>query len=353
MLGSNSYLGLTTHPEVKQASLEALNKYGTGNAGSRFLNGTLDIHEQLEQQLALLTGKEAALLAGTGWMANVGTISALVGPHDIIFCDRMNHSSIIDGALLALNKKTIKYKHNNMQNLEEHIIRAIERYPDAGLLIITDGVFSMEGDIVNLPELIRIKKKYKARLIVDDAHAIGVLGENGSGTGAHFNLMKEIDLLTVTFSKSLASLGGAVIGDEKIINYLKHHSRTVIFSASMTPASVASTLKALEIMQKEPERMKRLWDIVKRMSYEFKRLGFDIGVSQTPIIPILTGSMKNTFQFWKDLTQESIFVNPVVSPAVPEGQGLIRTSYMATHKDSQLDKVLSVFEKIGKALWII
>lgn len=353
MLGSNSYLSLTNHPDVIQASVEATQKYGTGNAGSRFLNGTLDIHHQLEEKFARFAQKESALLYGTGWMTNLGVISALVGRNDVVLLDRMNHSSLFDGARLSMAKKVIKYKHNDMYDLEEHIKRILEKLPDAGLLIISDGVFSMEGDLVKLPELVKIAKKYKARIMIDDAHGLGVLGSNGEGTVHHFGLQNEVDLITYTFSKSLASLGGVVVASNTVINFLKHLSRPVIFSASIPASSVASTSKALDIMLQEPERRERLWEVTHKMASSFKKLGFDTGVSETPIIPIFIGSTENTFQFWKSLKDEGIFVNPVIAPAVPENQGTIRTSYTFDHTDEQLDLVLEVFEKIGKKLKII
>jgi 8-amino-7-oxononanoate synthase len=352
MLGSNSYLGLTTDPQVKEAAIKAIEKYGTGNAGSRFLNGTLDIHEELEQKLAKFTGKEAALLYGTGYQTNVGVLGGLTGPRDIIFMDKMDHASIYDAVRFSFAKKVVKYKHNDMEDLEKKLDR-FSNDPDMGRIIVTDGIFSMEGDIAPLPEMVKLAKKYSARLMVDDAHSTGVLGPHGEGTAMHFDLTDYVDLIMMTFSKSFASLGGAICGEADVIHFLRHRSRALIFSASMPPAAVASVLKALEIMQTEPQRIKRLWEITHKMQREITAMGYEIGVSETPIIPIITKGMEVTFKFWKMVTEEGLFVNPVVPPAVPDGSCLIRTSYMATHTDKQLDFALDVFRRVGKKLGII
>ena len=351
MLGSNSYLGLTIHPEVKEAAIKAIEKYGTGNAGSRFLNGTLDIHEELEQKLAKFAGKEGALLYGTGYQANVGVIGGLAGPRDVVFIDKMDHASIYDACRFSFAHKIVKFNHSDMDDLE----KKLKRYaaPDTGLLIATDGVFSMEGDIAKLPEITALAEKYKARVMVDDAHSTGVLGPLGEGTAKHFNLTDKVDIVGMTFSKSFASLGGAICANAEVIHFLRHHSRALIFSASMPPANVAAVLKALEIMQREPERIKRLWEITHKMMKEITGMGFEIGVAASPIIPIITGDMDTTFKFWKTVTEGGLFVNPVVPPAVPDGSCLIRTSYMATHTDAQLDFALDLFRKTGKALGII
>ena len=351
MLGSNSYLGLTTHPEVKEAAIKAIEKYGTGNAGSRFLNGTLDIHEELERKLAEFVGKEAALLYGTGYQTNVGAIGGLAGPRDIIFIDRMDHASIYDACRFSFAKKVVKYEHNNMEDLDKKIEKFANE--DYGLFIVSDGIFSMEGDIVKLDKLVKVAQKYKARVMLDDAHSTGVLGELGQGTAHHFGLTDKVDLIMMTFSKSFASLGGAVCGEADVIHFLRHHSRAAIFSASMPPAAVATVSKSLEIMKREPERIKRLWEITRKMEKEITIMGFDIGISETPIIPIITKDMHTTFKFWKMVTEKGLFVNPVVPPAVPDGSCLIRTSYMATHTDAQLDYALSVFKEVGKTLGII
>ena len=351
MLGSNSYLGLTVHPEVKEAAVLAIQKYGTGNAGSRFLNGTLDIHQEPEEKLAKFTGKEAALLFGTGYMTNVGVIGGLSSPRDVLFIDKMDHASIFDACRFSFAKKVVKYNHNDMADLEKKL--KMYHDGDTGKLIISDGVFSMEGDIAKVPQMVELAKKYNARLMLDDAHATGVLGTKGEGTAHHFNLGSLVDLIMMTFSKSFASLGGAVCGDADVIHFLRHHSRALIFSASMPPAAVAAVSKSLEIMQREPERIKRLWDITHKMQKELTAMGYETGVSETPIIPLITKDMKKTFQFWKMVSEEGLFVNPVVPPAVPDGSCLIRTSYMATHTDQQLDFALEIFKKTGKSLGLI
>ncbi len=350
MLGSNSYMGLTSHPEVKQAAVDAINKYGTGNAGSRFLNGTLDIHRKLEEKLADFIGTESALLYGTGYQANVGAIGCLVGPKDYIITDKMDHASIFDAARFSFGK-TIKFKHNDMEDLERILKTCDEE--NRGRLIVVDGVFSMEGDIIKLPEVVRLAKKYHARVLVDDAHGTGVLGKRGQGTTSHFGLEADVDIIVVTFSKSFASLGGAVLAKEPIIHYLKHHSRALIFSASMPPAAVQSVSKAIDIIKREPERIDKLWHNTNKMKKGFEDMGYNTGVSETPIIPVVIGEMDDCFKFWKMLTDDGIFVNPVVPPAVPHGQCLIRTSYMATHTDEQLDRALEAFHRIGKQLGVI
>lgn len=351
MLGSNSYLGLTTDPRVKQASIDAIKYYGSGNAGSRFLNGTLKIHEDLERDLAKFMGKESALLFPTGWMTNVGVVSALISPDDIVFSDKTNHASIVDAIRLSPAKKVIRYKHNDMEDLER-LLKKFQQEP-GGRLIISDGVFSMEGDIVNLPRLTQLAKEYRCRTFIDDAHSVGVLGEDGAGTASHFNLVSDVDLIMYTFSKSFASIGGVIAGEEAVISYLKHHSRALIFSASPSAGTVASVAEALRIIQSEPERRKRLWDITHFMNHSFKDMGFDTGVSETPIIPIIIKDFETVLTFWKKLTEENIFVNPVIPPAVPSNSCLIRTSFMATHTDEQLERALKVFKKVGQELKVI
>lgn len=349
MIGSNNYLGLTSHPEVKEAAIQAVEKYGSGCSGSRFLNGTLDLHVQLEEKLAKFVKKEAALVFSTGFQTNLGTISTLVTKHDYVITDRADHASIFDGCRLSFGD-TIKYKHNDMEDLER-VLSGLEE--EAGKLIVVDGVFSMEGDLANLPEIVRIAKRYSARVMVDDAHGIGVMGKNGRGTCEHFGVENQVDLIMGTFSKSFASLGGFIAGDEAVIHYLKHHSRELIFSASMPPAAVAATLKALEIIQREPQRRARLWEITGRMHQGYKDLGFDIGVSETPVIPIIVGEDLQTFKFWKELFDKGVFANPIISPAVPKGRALIRTSYTATHTDQQMDRVLEVFAQVGKRMSVL
>ena len=350
MIGSNNYLGLTQDQRVKQAAIDAVDRFGSGCTGSRFLNGTLSLHEELEERLANFVHKEAALIFSTGFQTNLGTISTIVGKDDLIFADRTNHASIVDGCRLSFGK-TVKFKHNDMSDLE----RLLERNNNnsVGKLIVTDGVFSMEGDIINLPQVVSLAKKYNARIMVDDAHAIGVLGKYGRGTGEHFNLEDDVDLIMGTFSKSFASLGGFIAGDGEVIKYIKHHARALIFSASMPPSAVASVLKALEILENEPERIQKLWDNANKMKKGFDDMGFDTGNTQSPIIPIIIRDDITTFHFWKLLFENGIFTNPVISPAVEPGRALLRTSYMATHTDEELDQVLEIFYKLGKEFGLI
>lgn len=348
MIGSNNYLGLTTHPKVREAALDAIKKYGTSCTGSRFLNGTLEMHEQLEQELAEWVGKESSLVFSTGMQVNLGTISALVGRQDIVFLDKDDHASIVDGARLSYGEVR-RFRHNDTGSLERELAKAPE---DRGKLVIVDGLFSMEGDIAPLPEMTVVCQKYGARLMVDDAHAMGVLG-GGRGTAAHFGLTDQVDLIMSTFSKSFASLGGFIAGDEPVIHYIKHHARALIFSASIPPANAAAALAALQVMREEPERPARLAEIAEYMRRSYKQLGFDIGNSCTPVIPIIIGDDNRTLLTWKMLFDEGVFVNPVLSPAVPAGRQLLRTSYMATHTDDQLNRVLEAFEKVGKAVGLI
>ena len=348
MIGSNNYLGLTNHSKVKEAALEAIKKYGTGCAGSRFLNGTLDIHVQLEDKLARFIKKEAAVVFSTGFQVNLGVISSIVGKDDTVIIDKMDHASIIDGCKLS-SGEVKRFKHNDMTDLE----RILSQNSNKGKLIIVDGVFSMEGDIANLPEVVKITKKYGARLMVDDAHGIGVLGKTGRGTAEHFGLEDEVDLIMGTYSKSLASIGGFIAGDADIIHYIKHFARTLIFSASPPPASIAAVSAAMDIIESEPDRIEKLWENTRKMLNGFKELGFEIGPSQTPIIPIIVRQDNIAFKFVMMLQQEGVFANVAVSPAVPQGKALIRTSYMATHTDEHLDRVLEAFKKVGKALGLI
>ncbi len=349
MIGSNNYLGLTQHPKVKEAAIKAVEKYGSGCTGSRFLNGTLDIHEELEYRLAKFMRREAALTFSTGFQTNLGTIATLITKDDVIFGDRDNHASIVDGCRLAFGR-LVKYRHNDMKDLD----RLLQRFDHVtGKLIVTDGVFSMGGDIVNLPELVTIAEKHNAKVFVDDAHSIGVLGKHGRGTAEHYGLEDRVDIVMGTFSKSFASIGGFIASDAEVIDFIKHNARALIFSASMPPAAVAATLAALDIIESEPERRTRLWQNTKKMQEGFSKLGFNIGNTQTPIVPIIIGDNMKTFTFWRALFNEGVFVNPVISPAVPPGMSLLRTSYMATHSDAELDKVLYLFEKIGKQLGVI
>ena len=345
---SNNYLGLSIHPKVKEASIDAIKKYGTSCTGSRFLNGTLDIHEKVERKYARFIGKESAVLFTTGHHANLGAISTLVGKSDIVITDKLDHASIIDGCHLALGEM-VRFRHNDMGDLERQLIK----HRDQGKLIVVDGVFSMEGDITNLPEIVKLAKTYGARVMVDDAHALGVIGENGRGTASHFGLETEVDVVMATASKSLASIGGFIAGREEVIHYVKHLSRSLIFTASLPPACVAAIDASLDILDKEPERTKNLWANTNKMKEGFQSLGFDTGTSNSPIIPILVGENMKAFQMWRMLYDEGVFASPVVSPAVPEGQAIIRTSYTAIHTDEQLDFVLDMFEKVGKNLGII
>jgi 8-amino-7-oxononanoate synthase len=348
MCGSNNYLGLTTHPKVREAAIEAIKRFGTSCTGSRFLNGTLEMHEQLEAELAEWVGKEAALVFSTGMQTNLGTISALVGRGDVVILDKEDHASIVDGARLGWG--TIeRFPHGDLKALE-HLLAGIPA--ERGKLLVLDGLFSMGGDIAPLPEIVPLCKKYGVRLMVDDAHAMGVLG-GGHGTAAHFGLTKEVDLIMSTFSKSFASLGGFIAGDENVVHYIKHNARAMIFSASMPPANIAAALAALHVMRDEPERIVRINQIAERMRNGFKQLGFDIGVSETPVIPILIGDDERTLLSWRALFDNGVFVNPVLSPAVQPGQQLLRTSYMATHTDEQLERVLAAFEKVGKQVGLI
>jgi 8-amino-7-oxononanoate synthase len=349
MFGSNSYLGLTNHPKVKAAARAAIDKYGTGCAGSRFLNGTLDLHIRLEKKLAQLVGKDEALCYSTGFQVNLGVVSLLAGRHDYLLLDELDHASIIEGSRLSFSK-VLKYAHNDMDALECKL-----RMCNKGRikLIVVDGIFSMEGDIVKLPELVKLAEQHDASIMVDDAHALGVIGKNGSGTASHFGLTDKVDLIMGTFSKSFASLGGFIAADKEVINFIKHNSRSLIFSASMTPASAASVLAAIEIMETEPERIKHLWDITAFALSEFKAAGFDTGKSETPIIPLFIRDDVKALQLTQMLAADGVFVNPVVSPAVPKEDCLIRYSLMATHTREQVQISIEKITKAAKTLGIL
>ena len=348
MCGSNNYLGLTTHPKVREAAIRAVERFGTSCTGSRFLNGTLELHEQLEHELAEWVGKEAALVFSTGMQTNLGTVSALVGRGDVVILDKDDHASIVDGARLGYGKLE-RFIHNDMNHLE----RVLQSIPDTvGRLIVVDGLFSMEGDLADLPNIVPLAKKYGARIMVDDAHGMGVLG-GGKGTAAHFGLTNDVDLIMSTFSKSFASLGGFIAGDDDVVHYIKHQARALIFSASIPAGNAAAALAALQVMREEPERIFRVNQIAEKMRAGFRSLGFDIGHSVTPVIPIIIGDDERTFLFWRALFDAGVFVNPVISPAVPPGRQLLRTSYMATHTDEQLDRVLEIFSVVGKQLGVI
>lgn len=350
MIGSNNYLGLTQDPRIIKAATEALETFGSGCTGSRFLNGTLTLHEELEEKLADFIHKEAALTFSTGFQTNQGTISSIVGKEDLIFGDRSNHASIVEGCRLSFGK-TYKYKHQDINDLER--LLQTQGNNSGGKLIVSDGVFSMEGDIVKLPEIAKLAKKYDCRLMIDDAHSCGVLGKHGRGTGEHFDMEDDIDLVMGTFSKSFASLGGFIAGKKKVIEFIKHNARALIFSASMPPSAVATVNKALDILKAEPERIEQLWKNTRKMKKGFDEMGFNTGETKTPIIPIIIGEDMHTFGFWKILFQNGIFSNPVVSPAVEPGHALLRTSYMATHTDDELDQVLEIFYKLGKEFGLI
>ena len=349
MVGSNNYLGLLDYPRVQRAARKAVTRYGVATCGSRFLNGTLDIHVELEKRLAEFLGKEEALVFSTGFQTNLGIISTLAGKDDVIFADRGDHASIVDACRLSF-ATVHKFKHNDMNDLER-LIDSEEK--DVGKLIVVDGVFSMEGDLSNLPEIVKIAKKYNVKILVDDAHGVGIMGKNGRGTAEHFGLEHEIDLVMGTFSKSFASLGGYVAGEKKVIQYIKHHARSLIFSASMTPSSVATVLSTLEVIETEPERRERLWDITKKMKSGLEDMGYDTGPTETPIIPVIVGNDELTFMLWKMLRNDGIFTNPVIYPAVPKDQTLIRTSYSASHTEIELNKVLFSFKKNGKKLGLL
>ena len=348
MIGSNNYLGLTTHPKVREAAIEATRRYGTSCTGSRFLNGTLELHLELERRLAEFVGTETALVFSTGYQTNVGTISALVSRGDFVITDKDDHASIVDGCRLAFGEMR-RFRHNDMPHMERVLAGLPE---DAGKLVVVDGVFSMGGDIAPLPEIVSLCQKYGARLMVDDAHSVGVLGE-GRGTAAHFGLIDQVDLTMGTFSKAFASLGGFIAGTANVVHYIQHHARSLIFSASMPPANAAAALAALEVMQEEPERITRVNQIGTHMRAEFRRLGFDVGASETPIIPIIIGDDTHTFMAWKALYEAGVYTNPVISPAVPPELALLRTSYMASHTDGQLDRVLTIFAQVGQTLGLI
>jgi 8-amino-7-oxononanoate synthase len=348
MCGSNNYLGLTTHPKVREAAIQAIERYGTSCTGSRFLNGTLELHEQLEAELAEFVGKPAALTFSTGMQTNLGTISSLVCRGEYIILDKEDHASIVDGAWLS-GAEIQRFRHNDM----EHFDRVLRSLPEEkGKLVVVDGLFSMEGDIAPLPEMVRICKLYGARLMVDDAHAIGVLGK-GRGTAAHYGMTDQVDLIMSTFSKSFASLGGFVAGDEDVIHYVKHHARSLIYSASLPPANAAAALAALHIMRDEPELVDRVNRNAQKIRDGLHSLGFNTGNSCTPIVPILIGDDQLTFLTWRTLFDNGVFVNPVISPAVSQGRQLLRTSYMASHTDEQLDRVLETYEKVGKQVGLI
>lgn len=349
MFGSNSYMGLTNHPKVLEAAKKAINKYGSSCSGSRFLNGTSRLHIELEEKLADHLGKEAALTFTTGFQTNLGTVAAMTGRSGILILDELDHASIIEGSRLSFSR-VLKFSHNDMNELE----KILKSLPEEKVkMIVVDGVFSMEGDICNLPEIVRLANQYQAAVMVDDAHALGVIGEFGKGTADHFGLTNEVDLIMGTFSKSLASVGGFIASTKEVINYLKHHARPMIFSASMPPSAAAAAMAALEIIQNEPERQENLWKNTAYISKAIKEMGLDINTSQTPIIPIYIRDNELTFQFTQQLFEEGIFVNPVVSPAVSSDSSMIRMSIMATHTKEQLDMAIEKLEKVASLLHVL
>ncbi len=349
MVGSNNYLGLAHHPRAKAAAKDAVDRYGVGTCGSRFLTGTLDLHEELETRLARFLRREAALTFSTGYQTNLGIISTIAGKGDHIVIDRMVHASIIDACRLSF-AQVHKYRHNSMKDLERLLASLPAR---AGKIVVVDGVFSMEGDIADLPGIVPLARKYGARILVDDAHGIGVLGATGRGTPEHFGLESEIDLVMGTFSKTFASIGGVVAGSKTVISYIKHQARPLIFSAAATPASIASVLAILDMLETQPELRARLWVVTERMRSGLRAMGYDTGPSQTPIIPVLIRDDEKCFMLWRLLREEGIFTTPVVYPAVGRGQSLIRTSYGAGHTDAELEAILAAFEKSGRQLGLI
>ena len=349
MFGSNSYLGLTNHPKIKEGSIKAIEKYGTGCAGSRFLNGTLDIHIELEEKLAKLVGKEEALVYATGFTVNSGVVPCLGGREDYLLLDRLNHASIIEGSRLSMAKQ-FKYRHNDMEQLEKFLQQC---EPDKIKLIVADGVFSMEGDLAKLPEMVDLAKKYNASIMIDEAHSLGVFGATGAGVCEHFGVQNDVELVMGTFSKSLATIGGFIASNKDVINYLKHNSRTLIFSASITPAAAGAVLAALEVMEEERWRQQALWDNTNRMLQAFKDKGFETGHTTTPIIPLYVRDNEKTFRLTRMLMDDGVFVNPVVSPAVPSQDTLIRISLMATHTFDQIDEAVEKITKNAKLLGII
>jgi 8-amino-7-oxononanoate synthase len=352
MLGSNNYLGLTHDPRVMEAAEKVAHRYGTGCTGSRFLNGTLDLHEKLEEELADYIGKPAAIVFSTGFQTNLGIISCLCGRGDVVVIDKLDHACIVDGAQLA-GSTVYRYNHNDMFHLEKLLQKARRLHPKGGILVVVDGIFSMEGDLADLPHVLPLVHQYGARLLVDEAHSMGVIGPNGAGVADHFGLTPETDLIMGTFSKSFASIGGVAAGEERVIHFIKHHARTMIFSASMPPYAVATVRECLRIMRAEPERRERLWRNTARLQDGLRAMGFDTAQTASPIVPIIVGDLEKTFVFWKVLLDMGVFTNPVIAPAVPENSSRIRTSLMATHTDALVDEALDIIGKAGKQVGLI
>jgi 8-amino-7-oxononanoate synthase len=345
MLGSNNYLGLTTDPRVRQAAIDATKEFGTSCTGSRLLNGTLELHLELEKRLANFVGKEEALVFSTGYQVNLGVISCLVGRGDVIVTDKEDHASIIDGAMLALGELR-RFGHNDINHFER-VLKGIDE--ETGAMVVVDGLYSVCGDLAPLPEMTPICQKYDARFMIDDAHGFGVMAR-GRGTAAHFGVTDDVDLIMGTFSKSFASLGGFIAGDEDIIHYIKHHARALLFSAAMPASNIAAALAALDIIENEPERVDRLWEVAERLRGGLKELGFNTGDSVSPIIPIIIGEMEPTLIAWKKLFEAGVYTNVFVPPGVPDGKCLLRTSCMATHTDEQIDRALNILEDVGREL---
>ncbi len=345
MLGSNNYLGLTHDPRVIERAEQVARRYGTGCTGSRLLNGTLDLHEKLEGDLAALVQKESALVFSTGFHVNLGTVSTLVGRSDTVIIDRLDHASIVDGCRLSPGE-VLRYRHNDMADLERNLQKAGAR--SGGKLVVVDGIFSMEGDVSNLPEIVPLAQRYGARILVDEAHSVGVMGPTGAGVAEHFGMIDQVDLIMGTFSKSFASIGGFIATKEKVVQYIKVHSRPFIFSAALPPYAVATVQACLDIMKSEPERRQRLWKNATLLREGIQALGFNTGPCETPVIPVIIGEEMRTFMFWKELLAEGVFTNPVVAPAVPENSALIRTSVMATHTEELLSRALEIFKKVGR-----
>jgi 8-amino-7-oxononanoate synthase len=351
MIGSNNYLGLTHHHRVLEAAQKALLKFGTSCSGSRFLNGTLELHEELERRLAKFMGKEAALCFSTGFQTNLGAISSICGKDDVILCDRENHASIIDGCRLSF-ADVRKFRHNDMQDLEAHLERA--RGQNKGILVVVDGLYSMMGDLADLPNIARLVRQYGARLMVDEAHSLGVLGKHGRGAAEHFGVDADADLVMGTFSKSLASLGGFIAGPSTVIHYMKHHARSLIFSAAITPAAAAAALAALDIIETQPELRRRVLTTAHRVRQGLRQQGFTVGGNpDSPIVPVVVGDQERMLRMWKTLFECGLFTNPVTQPAVPQGMDLIRTSYMATHTNEQIGMVLSRFADAGRRVGVV
>jgi 8-amino-7-oxononanoate synthase len=349
MVGSNNYLGLTTHPKVKQAALKALEEYGTSCSGSRFANGTLELHEKLEASLASFVGKEAVQVFSTGFQTNQGVIAPLLGRNDTVIIDRLVHASILEGVRLSFGKVR-RFKHNDVESLRKNLEVSVD---SGGILVIVDGVYSMEGDLAPLPEVVDVAKQFGARIMVDDAHGIGVLGKTGRGTLEHFDVFDRVDLVMGTFSKSFASLGGFIAGEARVISYVKHHSRALIFSAAMPPSSIAAVEAALEVIQTEPEIREQLWQNTRFLLSEVRALGFDTGPTETPIVPIIVGDDFRTGLLWKLLFDAGLFTNCVIAPAVPQGQQRIRMCLMATHTREDLEKVVEILARVGRQIGLI